>query len=481
MSIFSKLLKRGPEDGGPPSAEAPAAASKPATPARAAPVTPPTPSAPGTGAAPPDAKAPSARGQAAAPAARPATGPSQAPATGATASWPAAKPAAARVAARAAPAVPAPAPGPPPARTAARPAVDATKGKAAPAVAERGGVPAEAQAPVGSVDSALDRLFSATGPTGGPAPGVSTASDHEAVMATFEELAVGHSADVRSLMMEVRWGEARASWFELARPALRSLRAMAGQVEHVALAAALDGFGAAVDEALRPGAPPIVAPAARDKLLAAYAPLVTALPAAFELQGERDRREPVVVRALLGQVPGLEPLMLDKMMGAGLGRLEALFQARAEEIGAVAGLRGDVAAAVVARVQAWRRATPATLATPDRPATARELATLVQALEADHLAFEEAARGWSEADRGAKRRLRRQREVGFLQLTIVLARLGEVDLALDLEKLPYARRLEELGRLVSRVGPGPAPGAPPSDGRARKIDRDVQSGAHAAP
>ena len=336
----------------------------------------------------------------------------------------------------------------------------------------------EALPAVGSLDQAFDQLLAAQAPAT-PVAGVSTESDLRAVMATFEDLAVGHSSEVRSLMMEVRWGEAQTSWFELARPALKSLRAMAGQVGHDALAAALDGFGAAVDEALRPGTPPTVSAALRDKLLAAYAPLITALPTAFELQGERDRREPVVVRALLGQVPGLEPLMIDKLMAAGLVRLEALFQARADEVAAVSGLPGDVAAAIVARVQAWKRATPAALATPDRAATARELAALVEALESQHAAFEDAARGWSEADREAKRLLRRQREMSFLQITIALARLGEVDLALALERVSFARRLEELGRLVSRLPRAPL--AAPSDGNVRKIEREVQSGAHAAP
>jgi hypothetical protein len=259
---------------------------------------------------------------------------------------------------------------------------------------------------------------------------------------------------------------------------------MAGQVEHAALCTALDGFCAAVDEALVPGAAPSVGPAMRDKLLAAYAPLAAVLPRAFELQGERDRREPLVVRALLGQVQGLEPLMIDKLIGAGLGRLEPLLKARADEVAAVAGLSPEIAAAVVARVQAWKRETPAALATPDRTATAREIVALVRVLSDEHRAFEDAARGWSEIDRDAKKRLRRQREVSFLQITTVLARFGEVDLALALEKLSFARRLEELGRLVSRLPPAILLGASAA-GVAPKLERDTSSeasrGASAAP
>ena len=481
MSIFSKLLNRGPEDEGPTSAERPAApapqraAPAEREPAAAPPRAPrPSPSKERDGASQP-APRPSLTRSYAAPAPLPTTGPNKvpSPAPGAVNGV---KPTPTRVGLAAPAAIP---------TSSARPAATVIPARATSPAASKAKVEddtetieMEALPAVGSLDQAFDQLLAAQAPVA-PATGVSTESDLRAVMATFEDLAVGHSAEVRSLMMEVRWGEAQTGWFELARPALKSLRAMAGQVGHEALTAALDGFGAAVDEALRPGTPPTVSAALRDRLLAAYAPLITALPTAFELQGERDRREPVVVRAHRGQVPGLEPLMIDKLMAAGLVRLEALFQARADEIAAVSGLPGDVAAAIVARVQAWKRTTPAALATPDRGATARELGALVEALERQHAAFEDAARGWSETDREAKRLLRRQRETSFLQITIALARLGEVDLALALERVSFARRLEELGRLVSRLPRAPL--AAPSDGNVRKTEREVQSGAHAAP
>ena len=69
-----------------------------------------------------------------------------------------------------------------------------------------------------------------------------SAADEAALRATFEELAVAHVTVLRNAMLEVRWGEAQASWLELGRPALKSLRGMAAEVGHTALVAALDGF-----------------------------------------------------------------------------------------------------------------------------------------------------------------------------------------------------------------------------------------------
>ena len=39
---------------------------------------------------------------------------------------------------------------------------------------------------------------------------------------------MAHVTVLRNAMLEVRWGEAQASWLELGRPALKSLRGMAG-------------------------------------------------------------------------------------------------------------------------------------------------------------------------------------------------------------------------------------------------------------
>jgi hypothetical protein len=253
-------------------------------------------------------------------------------------------------------------------------------------------------------------------------------------------------------MMEVRFGEAQASWLELGRPALKSLRSMASEVGHAALVAAVDGFVGALETVLEPGKPPEVTGSLRDSLLAAYAPLANCLPRAFALEGERDRREPIVVRALLEQVAGFEPLMIDKLMGAGLGTLGQLFAARADEIAAVSGIPESVAAAVATRIQAFHRSTPAPLAAVDPAATIRELDKFVEQLRVEHAAFEEASRGWTAADRQAKKDLRDRRQTTFLQVTIALVRLGEIDAAVRLPKLPFARRIEELDRIVTTRG-----------------------------
>lgn len=443
MSIFSRLRRRG-DDGSaaesppntPPSApapKAPTAAAAAPTPARA-------PEAPKSPPPTPEATRPPSRERPRPPAASPPRGNVQAPVAGAIAT-------------------PAAAASPRPSNGSPKPAAP---GPGAPAPVARAPV-AVAGPTGGSLDLVIERALenssvrrvAATDEAAPSAPppqqdhGASTAFDDAALRETFEELAVAHVTPIRNAMMEVRFGEAQASWLELGRPALKSLRSMASEVGHEALVAALDGFVGALQTTLESGQPTELTGPSRDTLLAAYAPLASCLPRAFALEGERDRREPIVVRALLEQVADLEPLMIDKLMAAGLGTLAQLFAARADELAAVTGIPDAIAAAVTSRIQAFKRSTPAALASVDPASTIRELVKLLEQLRTENAAFDEAARGWTQADRQAKKQLRQRRQTTFLQITIALVRLGEIDFALRLPKLPFARRIEDLDRVVT--------------------------------
>jgi hypothetical protein len=80
---------------------------------------------------------------------------------------------------------------------------------------------------------------------------------------------------------------------------------------------------------------------------------------------------------------------------------------------------------------------------------------LVRTLETSHNAYEKAAAGWTHDAQASKRRHRRDREGAFLQIKVVLARGGEVDLVQRIEPLPFARKIDELDRYL-REAPGAA-------------------------
>jgi hypothetical protein len=294
-------------------------------------------------------------------------------------------------------------------------------------------------APRAEVEDSIDRAFDhlvAPAKAAGAKPATS-AADLAELQGTYLELAVAYCAPVRNVMLEVRFGEPPMLWLEQVGSALRALRAMSVEVELGALAAALEGFNGAVAAALASGEATVIGQH-REALLAAYAPLCAALPRAFDLEGERDRREPIILRALLRLVPGLSPLAVDRFFSAGLGRLDAIAQARAEELAAVTGLDAALAGQVVEQVRAERSLTA------DLGQERQRLGALTARLGEEQRAFEQAAAGWSAERQTDKRRWRRQREQSWLRIEISLARLGEAERLERLERLPYARRLEAL-------------------------------------
>jgi len=73
--------------------------------------------------------------------------------------------------------------------------------------------------------------------------------------------------------------------------------------------------------------------------------------------------------------------------------------------------------------------------------------------------FKGAASSWSAQAAKDKRWLRTERERIFLEMTVVLARIGEVELLRRLERLPFERKVAELEVFLTdnKGGGGPAP------------------------
>src|SRR5262249_48615529 len=152
------------------------------------------------------------------------------------------------------------------------------------------------------------------------------------------------------------------------------------------------------------------------RTLARYERLTELIPQAFELDAERDRREPIIVEALLLQVDGVEKLTIDKLFAVGLNRLETLMNANADEMVAVSGIQTAIAAGIVSKFRSYREAKPASVSVRDPAAERRELADLLNTLSVQNADFERAASTWTEESRTRKRELRKQREQTFQQI-----------------------------------------------------------------
>jgi hypothetical protein len=285
----------------------------------------------------------------------------------------------------------------------------------------------------------------------------------------FNEVAAVHVAQVRDVMLELRYGDASPAWIEATRPALKSLRAMAAQLELTDLCNALDEFCAAVDAAV--GDRSHDGDHGKAELLRRYQRLIDLIPQAFELDAERDRREPIIVESLLFQVDGVERLIIDKLFAVGLNRLDALMRASADELAVVSGVRLELATAIVEQFRSYRSKGTTTISAPDPGAERRELGDLLIVLSIQNDDYTHAASSWTDAAKVRKRELLKERETTFQRIKVALARLGERDQLVKLEKLPFTERIAMIDRYLSAQplsrppAPTPNPATTPVGGQ----------------
>jgi hypothetical protein len=291
----------------------------------------------------------------------------------------------------------------------------------------------------GSIAFAFDALVS-EGPAGQPG---THKFDLAPVRELFAELAANHMRHVRDFMIDVKWGEVTRDWIHVCLPPVRTLRRAAERLELVELGVALERVGAELDSANAAGGQ-MLDVGEKERLLSAYNELVTILPQAFALDRDKTQREAVIVQALLLQVPDVRKVTIDKLHAAGLTSLTVLFDANAHDIAHVAGIPHSLASRIVDRVQAYRSELKSSSPQDARAVERDKLASLNGALKQHHDAYEEAANGWAADAKVKKRDHFKAREETWLEISVLLARFGEVDRLQGIEKVPFAQRIAQL-------------------------------------
>ena len=259
----------------------------------------------------------------------------------------------------------------------------------------------------------------------------------------FAELAANHMRHVRDFMIDVKWGEVTRDWIHICVPPVRTLRKAAERLDLVELGAALEKLGDELDAANAVGGQMLDANE-KERLLDTYGELVAILPQAFGLDRDQTQREAVIVQALLLQVPDVRKVTIDKLHAAGLTGLTVLFEANAHDIAHVAGIPHLLATRIVERVQAYRAELQSSSPQDARAAEREKLAGLNGQLKRHHAAYEEAANAWGPETKAKKRDHFRAREETWLEISVLLARFGEVDRLQGIEKVPFAQRIAQL-------------------------------------
>ncbi|HEX4338054.1 MAG TPA: hypothetical protein VH062_19225 [Polyangiaceae bacterium] len=260
----------------------------------------------------------------------------------------------------------------------------------------------------------------------------------------FRAMVATHAQPIKDFLLELVVGATSKQWLDIARPAVDSIRRGAAELANPELVDALSGFDDAMNAAAKAVGSKIDG-AERDALMRAHATLTAALPQAFDLAKDRDLREPLVVRHLLLQVPGVHKVAIDKLYAAGLASLDALCRSSVDDLVQLGRLERDGADAIASRFrQYWtERAAQPVHKAEDR--ARKKLATLLEQLGSAHQAFQRAE---ADEDREKKREARNARRASSLAINVLLAQLGEVDLVEELERSPTDRRIERVRSYV---------------------------------
>jgi hypothetical protein len=264
----------------------------------------------------------------------------------------------------------------------------------------------------------------------------------------FREMAVGFARPVRDFMLDLVLGPTTKQWLDIARAPAQNLLKGAVEFELTDLAAALVDFGRGLEDA-RNALGAMVTGVERERLLAHYEALARALPMAFDLKGERSRREPMVVHHLLLQVQGVHKLAIDKLYAAGLASLEGLGRSSVEDLMAHARLERDGAEGIVRRFQSYLRERTEQVLERGEVQVKQRLSALIDELGRAHREFLHAD---AEEDRAAKRRARVERRARALEMNVLLAQLGEIELIAELERSATDRRIERMRSYVESSG-----------------------------
>ncbi|HKU36668.1 MAG TPA: helix-hairpin-helix domain-containing protein [Polyangiales bacterium] len=297
-----------------------------------------------------------------------------------------------------------------------------------------------------AVDAALNALMAPQSP-GDKSVNNDNAHDQRAVAETFADMAKVHAHPLRELMFQLSVGRTPKQWAAACRPVLRPLFDAATQIGMLELVGALGAFDAALERA---AAEPTshIGEAAVEALTAAYDRLRQQMPDAFTPPDRADSRRLILLESLLLQVPSMQRRTLSKLYAAGVSSLAQLSQAEPSELSAVAGIDRELAQAIVTHVQRFERERNRVNPAAFRSYVQERLRSIVGRLNQLQAEFESAELAESNE---RKRTARQGREAAVLELDLLFAEVGDVDLIEQLKRCPVRDKIKRVESYLEQM------------------------------
>jgi hypothetical protein len=256
-------------------------------------------------------------------------------------------------------------------------------------------------------------------------------------------------------VFELRRGSATKDWIEICQPVLRTIIDATQSLELDDLARRLGELEEAL--ALAQSSDGRTIPGeCRDLILSCYDELVDSLPGAFELDEDDRRRESIIIHSLLRQMPEVGRVTLEKLYGAGLTSLDALFLATPADLSVASGVPQWLCQGICDKVKLHRESLEG--ASPEHAQLDQQarLVGLVKELQRLNETFHRVSNEENPELAAQKRDALRNRKACALQINVLLAEMGEVELVEELNKLAVERRIDKLAQFMRSMPPPPA-------------------------
>jgi DNA repair protein RadA len=301
----------------------------------------------------------------------------------------------------------------------------------------------------GAFDSAFETACSAN--TELSASFKETTQDKQAEAAVqdlFVQIAANYAIPLNRFMFELQRGTASKNEIELCRPVLNNVR---GAVEMMNLPQTVKWISD-LDDALLLGlssGDQLLMGEIRQQILSSYEALVGIMPEVFRLGDEGQKRDDLIIKSLLKQIPGLGCVTLEKLYRAGLGSLDSLLLANKEDLAAATGIPRRICELICDKVAQHRKEMETLSHDAAHSGWRCRLAGMVNGLR-DEIEGDKASNGSHGCPASEEQRRRHQRQLRFLEITVILAEMGELDLVSRMHKLSFKRRLQILDEYLAK-------------------------------
>ncbi len=279
-------------------------------------------------------------------------------------------------------------------------------------------------------------------------PAVTT--DQTEVRTLFSEIAANYIRPVKAFIIELRSGAARKEWLEMCQPAISSLGKSALGMGMEDVSDAVHEFENLLAEA-RTSREGTVSGELRERILQHYQTLTEMLPATFVIDDTTLQSEGMIVNSLLKQIPEVGKVTIDKLYRAGLITIESFLVGAKEDLAVATGLPIWLAEKIVEKFKSYQQQLESGLVQSGKEGLLNRLEQLMRDLHDAHEAYEVATAEESSNPSAAEdRRFYRQaRQETQLQINVLLAELGAVELANEIQRLSFEKRIERLRRYIA--------------------------------